>query len=201
MVKVCSRCIYDDEHIPGISFDSVGVCNYCKEHENLEKEYPVSQQKFDELIKRIKTEGRHRRYDCVMGVSGGCNSSYLLYRLVDSGVRPLAVTFHNPWNTPIAVENLEKMTSALDVDFVRVTVDKKEYDDICRSFMLASVPPVDTPADMAIGAVLLQAADVHKIKYVIDGHSFRTEGSAPIGMVYMDANIFEVFKTNLANTL
>lgn len=117
MVKVCSRCIYDDEHILGISFDSVGVCNYCKEHENLEKEYPVSQEKFDDLIKRIKTAGRHRRYDCVMGVSGGCNSSYLLYRLVDSGVRPLAVTFDNHRNTPIAVENLEKMTSALDVDF------------------------------------------------------------------------------------
>ena len=190
MVKICSRCVYD-EKIPGISFDFEGVCNYCKEHENLEKEYPVSQQKFDDLIKRIKTAGRHRRYDCVMGVSGGCDSSYLLSRLVDSGVRPLAVNFDNHWNTPIAVENLEKMTSALDVDFVRITVNRKEYDDICRSFFLAGVPDIDIPADIALATTLLQVADIFKIKYMVDGHSFRTEGSAPIGLIYMDAKYIQ----------
>lgn len=191
MKKVCSRCICDEEHIPGISFDSEGVCNYCEEHEKLEKEYPISQQKFDELIEKIKASGRNKRYDCVMGVSGGCDSSYLLYHLVDKGVRPLAVNFDNHWNTPIAVKNLEKMTSALDVDFVRITVDKKEYDDICRSFMLASVPAVDIPADIALATVLLETADIFKIKYMIDGHSFRTEGSAPIEMVYMDAKYIQ----------
>jgi hypothetical protein len=72
-MKTCTRCIYDDEHIPNITFDSEGVCNYCKEYDTLDKSYPVSETKFNEWMKKIKDSGKY--YDCIVGFSGGCDSS------------------------------------------------------------------------------------------------------------------------------
>jgi len=188
-MKTCTRCIYDDEHIPNITFDSNGVCNYCKEHDKIDKQYPISKEKFDALLKRMKGSGKY--YDCIMGVSGGCDSSYLLTKLVDAGLNPLAVNFDNHWGAETAVKNLYKITDGLGIDFLRVTVDKKEYDNIVRSFFLAGVPDIEIPADIGLATALLQSAARYKCKYIVDGHSFRTEGSAPIGFIYMDAKYIE----------
>ena len=196
-VQVCSRCLLNST-IPNIKFDDKGECTYCKIHDRLEKEHPLTQgkNKLDKLINKMKA-GKKGRYDCVVGVSGGCDSSYLLHKVTQWGLRPLAVHFDNNWNTSIAKNNMDKMIKSLNVDFLKIGVDKGEYDDICRSFLLASTPDVDIPNDIALATAAYIAADKMDVSWIINGHSFRTEGTSPLGWSYMDGkyvqSIHELF--------
>ena len=117
--KVCSRCIYD-ERVSRISFDEEGICNYCKSSDAIKEQYGTGSAKGDAslqlLVEQIKKEGKNKQYDCVVGVSGGTDSSYTLAKAIEWGLRPLAVHFDNTWNTAIATENIRKMTMALGVD-------------------------------------------------------------------------------------
>ena len=175
-----------DSNIPEIEFDDGGECTYCKIHDGFEEEYPLSRgtSKLAEIIEKMKNE--RNRYDCIVGVSGGCDSSYLLYKAKEWGLRPLAVHFDNNWNTDIAKENMSRLVSQLNVDFLKVGVNKREFDDICRSFLLAGVPDADIPNDIALATVLYFAADKMGVPWIFNGHSFRTEGTSPLGWSYMD---------------
>jgi N-acetyl sugar amidotransferase len=187
--KICSRCIYN-EKIPYISFDSGGVCNYCRQVEQLDTEYAVGEagmKVLRELAKKIKEGSRNRQYDVVVGVSGGTDSSYLLYLAKELGLRPLAAHFDNTWNSKIAVENIQNVLGKLEVDLFTHVVDNNEFCDIMRSFMLASVPDIDTASDIGLATTHYLAARKHGIKYIFEGHSFRTEGISPHGWFYMDA--------------
>jgi N-acetyl sugar amidotransferase len=193
MTRMCSRCLYD-ETIPGIVFDENGVCNYCHIHDQLDKEYPTGpegEQKIRALNEKIKINGRGKKYDVIVGVSGGCDSSYLVYLTVNMGLRPLAVHFDNTWDTTVAVENIHDVLKKLDVDLYTYVVDNKEYDDIYRSFLRAGVIDIDAPTDVALAAVLNMVAEKYGVKYIFEGHSFRTEGVAPLGWIYMDAKYVE----------
>lgn len=190
MRKICSRCIYDT-HIPGISFDSEGICNYCRIHGKMERDYPTSGRELDEIVDAIKRSGKGKRYDCVIGVSGGCDSSYLMWKLKEKGLRMLAVHWDNNWNTKTAEENMRKMVKKLNVDFIRIGIDREEYDDLCKSFLKASTPDADIPNDIAITTVLYEMAEAFNVKYIINGHSFRTEGFTPLGWTYMDGKYIE----------
>lgn len=188
-VKTCTRCIYD-ETVPHIEFDDDGVCSYCKLHDALDRQY---QNKGSEgalniqaLLDEIKQMGKGRKYDCVVGVSGGCDSSYLLHYLVKAGVRPYAVHFDNTWNSPIATQNIYRMVKQLGVELSTYVVNAKEYDDIYRSFLLAGVPDIEAPTDIGFISALYGAAEKIGAKYVVEGHSFRTEGVSPLGYLYMD---------------
>lgn len=186
---ICKRCIYD-ETVPGISFGNDGVCNYCAMHDALAEEYPngpEGERRLEQIVERIKEAGAGKPYDCVVGVSGGCDSSYMLYRMKELGLRPLAAHFDNTWNSTIATSNIRNVTRALDVDLYTYVVNNKEYDDLYRSFLRAGVIDVEAPTDIGLATTLFQAASQHGIKYVIEGHSFRTEGVAPLGWIYMDA--------------
>lgn len=188
-MKICSRCILDDS-LPDvkIEFDENGVCNYCHEHDRLEKEYPTGsrgEKILQKLAKDVK-KSRKGRYDCVVGVSGGCDSSLALYTACRLGLRPLAVHWDNGWNTPEAEENMRAITEALEVDFYRVSVSEKEMSDIYKSILKASIREADAPYDIALTKVLYDAAEAFNIKYIFNGHSFRTEGIAPHGLYYFD---------------
>lgn len=187
--KICTRCIYN-EKIPDISFDDSGVCNYCRQVEQLDKEYAVGDvgmKVLRELAKKIKEGSRNRKYDVVVGVSGGTDSSYLLYLAKELGLRPLAAHFDNTWNSKIAVENIQNVLGKLEVDLFTHVVDNNEFCDIMRSFMLASVPDIDTASDIGLATTHYLAAQKFGIKYIFEGHSFRTEGISPHGWFYMDA--------------
>jgi len=188
-IKVCKRCICD-ETIPKISFDSEGVCNYCRLHDEMERKYPISDEIVDNILREIKGNSS-KKYDCVIGISGGCDSSYLLWKLCEFGIRPLAVHWDNHWNSDIAERNMHRMVTELEVDFIRVEANKKEYDDICRAFLFASTPDADIANDIALTTVLYDVADSFGIKYIINGHSFRTEGTSPLGWTYMDGKYIE----------
>jgi len=189
----CARCLYD-ETTPSISFDEGGVCNYCAMHDNLNREYPCDaegEKRLRALADEIRAAGKGKKYDCVVGVSGGCDSSYLLVKMIELGLRPLAAHFDNTWNSPIATQNIYNLLERLNVDLFTIVVNNKEYDDIYRSFMLAGLKEVDAATDIGLAATLYRACEKYGVKYIIEGHSFRTEGVSPLGWAYVDGKYIE----------
>ena len=205
---ICSRCIYD-ESIPYITFDEKSLCNYCRQCDELELEYPTGQEGLKilkDLAGKIKKEHENKKYDVVVGVSGGTDSSYMLHFTKETlGLRPLAAHFDNTWNSKIAVENIRNVTEKLEIDLFTHVVDSKEYCDIFKSFLYASVPDIDTPADISLATTHYLACQKFGIKYIFQGHSFRTEGISPHGWFYMDAkyikSVQKMFGTKKIKTL
>lgn len=187
--RICKKCVYDNM-TPGIFFDSKGICNYCHQIEDLLVQYGTGSEKgiskFKEILDKIKLSGKNKKYDCVIGLSGGTDSSFLLIKAKEWGLRPLAVHYDNTWNTSIATENIRKVTKALDIDLYTYVVDNKEVDDIFRSFVIAGVPEFDASTDIAFAQVMRMAAAKYKIKYIFEGHSFVAEGVSPQGKNYFD---------------
>jgi N-acetyl sugar amidotransferase len=194
MPAICSRCIYDDK-VPGIRFDESGVCNYCLMINELENEFKTGtaegEREFQRIVDEIKQNGRNKKYDCVIGVSGGTDSSYMIYRAVQLGLRPLAVYYDNTWSTAIATQNIRKVLGKLGIDLYTHVVNNEEVDDIFRSFFKASVPELDGCTDIALTEVLYRAADKYGLKYILEGHSFKTEGISPLGTMYVDGKYIE----------
>ena len=191
---ICTRCIFD-KTIPNITFDAEGVCNYCAQIDELADRFPNDERgatQLQEIVDRIKQAGKGKKYDAIIGVSGGCDSSYLMHLMtVKYGLRLLAVHFDNTWNSTIATENIHALTDALDIDLFTYVVDATEFDDLILSFLKAGVRDIETPTDIGLATTMNIAAEKYGVKYKIDGHSFRTEGSAPMGWIYMDAKYIQ----------
>jgi hypothetical protein len=166
------------------------VCNYCHQIDGLVKLYaPGSEGSLKELnriIDKIKKSGKNRKYDCIVGVSGGVDSSYLLWMSKEWGLRPLAVHYDNTWNTSMSSVNISNITRSLDIDLETFVVDNIEVDDIKLAFLAAGVREFDADTDIAFVQVLRNVAAKHRIKYLLEGHSFLTEGITPVGMNYLD---------------
>jgi N-acetyl sugar amidotransferase len=189
-LRICSRCIYD-ERVAGIEFDAHGVCNYCTQIDRLRGEYATGteqgRERFAAIVAEIKRAGNGRPYDCVIGVSGGTDSSYMVYLAKRQwGLRPLAVHYDNTWNSAIATQNIRKVLAGLDVDLYTHVVDNKESDDIFRAFFRAGVAEIEAATDLALAETLYRAAFHHRISYILEGHSFVTEGVTPVGRNYFD---------------
>ncbi len=186
--KICKKCLMDDS-VNGIVFDENGECQFCKIHDFLEKKFPLNvdtTKVLEELVNKIKRGGRKKEYDCILGVSGGRDSTYTLYKAVEFGLRPLAVHFDNGWNSEIAVKNIENACKILNVDLHTHVADWEEFKDLQRAFLFASVPDAEVPTDWVIFSVLYNEAVNAGVKYIIHGHSFRTEGTTPLSWTYMD---------------
>lgn len=186
--KVCTRCLMDDT-VKGIAFDEKGECTFCKIHDDLERKFPLNDeapQKLQTLVEKIKQDGKGKKYDCIVGVSGGRDSTYTLHNAVKLGLRPLAVHFDNGWNSEIAVQNIKNATNILGVDLHTHVADWEEFKDLQRSFLFASVPDAEVPTDWVIFSVLFAEAAQYNVKYIVHGHSFRTEGTTPLTWTYMD---------------
>lgn len=188
--RVCSRCIYDDR-VSAISFGEDGVCNYCRQLDGLVDQYGTGQAKgraeFERLVDEIKAAGRGKKYDCVVGVSGGTDSSYMLHQAVrEWGLRPLAVHYDNTWNSAIATQNIARMLQPLSIDLYTHVVNNQEADDIFRAFFRASVAEIEASTDLALAEVMYRAAWKYSVHYVLEGHSFVTEGITPVGRNYFD---------------
>ena len=184
----CSRCILDTT-VKDIWFDKNNECKYCKIHNEMENLNPIENNSNDSLsriIGRIIKDGKRRKYDCIAGVSGGRDSTYTLLTAKRLGLNPLAVHFDNGWNSEISVKNIKKACEKLNVDLVTVVADWEEFKDLQVSFLKAATPDADIPTDYAIYSVLFYMANKEGVKYILNGHSFRTEGTSPISWTYMD---------------
>jgi len=188
-VKICKRCIYD-ERVSQIIFDEEGICNYCRQIDELSIIYGTGKEKgqeiFDKIVNEIKKAGKNRKYDVIVGVSGGTDSSYMLYLSKKFGLRPLAVHYDNTWNSAIASQNISKITKALNVDLYTYVINNRESDDIFKSFLYAGVPELEASTDLAYAEILNRVASKHNVKYVFEGHSFVEEGITPLGKNYFD---------------
>ena len=193
-VRVCSRCIYD-ERVAGIQFDADGVCTFCHQTDALQAEYatgtPAGEARLMQIVATIKAAGHGKRYDCVIGVSGGTDSSYMVHLAREWGLRPLAVHYDNTWNSAIATQNIQKVLAGLDVDLYTHVVDNREADDIFRSFFRAGVAEIEASTDLALAETMYRAAWKHRVHFVLEGHSFLTEGITPVGRNYFDGRYIE----------
>lgn len=184
----CVRCV-SDSSIPGIHFDSSGVCNYCHAHDRLEQRFPLGpagESSLNQLVEEMRKAGKHGKYDCVIGVSGGTDSSYTLHMASKLGLRTLAIHFDNGYDGQIAIENIRKVTAQLGIELRNVSTDLDEFRDLQIAFLRASVPDAEIPTDIAYRSVLYKIAAAEGIRFVLTGHSFRVEGFSPKGWTHMD---------------
>lgn len=193
-MQTCKRCIYNSS-IPKITFNQEGVCNYCEQYDSMNKQYPNNDEGesiIRKYVDQIKKDGIGKKYDVVIGVSGGCDSSYLLHLAKKKyGLRVLAAHFDNTYNSKIAVENIQTVLSKLDIDLFTYVVDNKEFHRIQKSLLLASVPEFEAATDLALATTHYLACAKFNVKHIWEGHSFRTEGVSPPGWFYMDAKYIQ----------
>jgi N-acetyl sugar amidotransferase len=187
----CTRCI-SDSTCPGITFDNNGVCNFCHLHDKWSKIYPNDQQGqliWENQLRKIKVDGLKKKYDCVVGISGGRDSSYVLHLIVTKyKLRPLAVHFNDGFDNPVGGENMINITRKLGVELRTITSDWRESKDLKISFLKASVPELNEGTDVGIAAACYGVAHKEGINHIIYGQSFRTEGIKPISWAYMVGN-------------
>lgn len=183
----CARCIMDTTD-PWIEFDESGVCNHCRGYDALVARMlppaDVARFELERMVTDIKRAGVGKPYDCVVGVSGGVDSTYVAYLVKELGLRPLAVHLDNGWDSELAVGNIEKVLNHLGIDLHTHVLDWEEFKDLQIAFLKASVPDGEIPTDHAIAAVIYQTAVKLGIKYVISGSNIVTEGILPIRWTY-----------------
>ena len=181
--QICLRCIMDTSD-PQITFDEEGVCNHCRFFDTeLSKTWHPNQQGREELnslVERIKSENRGRPYDCVIGLSGGIDSSYLAYvARRELGLRLLAIHIDGGWNSELAVRNIEGIVTRLGIDLHTQVVDWEEMRDLQRAFLRAGLANQDVPQDHAFISGLYSQAVQHGIRHVLSGGNIATESILP----------------------
>ncbi len=188
----CTQCIADSS-IPAITFDESGVCSLCHFHEKLCALYPENDEAIEKLelrLQKIRKAGEGKKYDCIVGFSGGRDSTYLLYLAVKKwGLRPLAVHFNDGFDNPVAGENMLKAVRKLGVELRTITSDFRECKDLKITDLKASTPLLNNGTDIGIGAALYGVAYKEKVKTILYGQSFRTEGIRPIAWAYFDGDL------------
>lgn len=177
--QICTNCVMDTSD-SNITFDENGVCDHCRGfkahvepnwHPNAEGE-----ELFAKVVEKIKEDGKGRDFDCILGMSGGLDSSFLLHKAVkDFGLRPLVFHVDGGWNTDIAVSNIQSLVDGLGLDLYTEVINWNEMRDFQLAFFKSGVPHIDIPQDHAFVATLYNFADKHKIKYILNGGNIATE--------------------------
>ncbi|MFP6768430.1 MAG: N-acetyl sugar amidotransferase [Planctomycetaceae bacterium] len=188
---ICTRCIMNDA-VSGAYLDGDGVCNHCHLHDKLDRLFPLDEighARLLKIVERIKREGRGRTYDCIVGISGGRDTCYCLYKCKELGLRPLAVHFDNGWDSEIAKTNLRNVLEGLDVDLHTVVADWEESRELTNCTIRASLPYIDMTDDVGIVSALYRTAAREGVRWIIHSHSFRSEGINPLQWNYMDGRL------------
>lgn len=189
--QVCSNCVMDTTDSK-ITFDEKGVCDHCNNFYNsiAPNWHPdeMGSRQLDMIVEHIKRDSRDKKYDCIIGISGGMDSSYLLYYAKEKlGLRPLAFAVDTGWNTKTAEENIQKITKCLQLELHTEKVNWNEMRDLQLAYFKSQVPYQDTPQDHVIFASLYNYAVKNKIKYVLTGGNISTECvREPIEWVYLN---------------
>jgi N-acetyl sugar amidotransferase len=186
--RQCSITVMDNIADPDIQFDKNGICNYYHDYKNAADKGVLAgekgKQKLEELVTKIKNDGRGNAYDCLIGLSGGVDSTYVAYLVKKLGLRPLAVHLDNGWNSELAVKNIENIINKLGIDLYTLVINWEEFKDIQLSYLKASVVDIEVVSDHAIFATMYKLAKEKKISYVISGTNIVTEHIMPESWLY-----------------
>lgn len=181
--QVCTKCVMDTSDT-GITFDESGVCNHCHRYADQMARIPsgeAASQELQALVDKIKTAGQGKPYDCIIGLSGGVDSTYVAYLTKKIlGLRPLAVHLDNGWNSELSVKNIENIVKKLGIDLYTHVIDWDEFKDIQLSFLKASTPDSEVPTDHAIFSILRKVRRKYKLDYVLNGINSKTESHHPL---------------------
>ncbi|TSA14255.1 N-acetyl sugar amidotransferase [bacterium] len=178
MYRICSNCVMDTSDTM-IKFDARGVCDHCRTFYG--KTLPrwqadLASNKLEEMVIELRRAGRGRDFDCMLGVSGGIDSSYLTYLAKEQlGLRPLVFHVDAGWNSQEAVNNIEKLVDGLNLDLYTEVIDWEEMRDLQLAYLKAGVPQIDAPQDFAFFGTMYRFADKYKVKYILTGANLSTE--------------------------
>lgn len=185
--QICTRCVMDTSD-PDITFDQEGVCCHCRHHDYLLRILVYTgtegRRLLDDYITRMKADGKGKDYDCIIGVSGGVDSSYVAYLVRHYGLRPLAIHLDNGWDSELAVKNIQILLERLGIDLYTHVLDWDEFRDLQLAFLKASTPDSEVPTDHAIVALLYRKAEEEGIRYIVNGCNVRTETHVPLSWSY-----------------
>lgn len=185
-LRVCTRTVMDETD-PDISFDEQGISNWWHDYHAIVATRPNEEQRatlLEDALRRIKESGAGRPFDCILGLSGGVDSSYMAYLARKWSLRPLIVHFDNGWNDELAVHNIELVVKKLGFQLHTFVMDWPEFRDLQRSYFKASVLDLEIPTDHMIFGALHKIALEHKIKWVLSGNNFATEWLLPRAWYY-----------------
>lgn len=181
--QICTKTVMDTIADPDITFDAEGVCNYYYQYHERAGQFAMGgeegQKALERIFEQIKAEGKGKEYDCITGVSGGVDSSYVIYLCHKYGLRPLIVHLDNGWNSEIANQNINNIIDRTGYDLHTYVIDWDEFRDLQRSFLKASVVDLELTSDHAIFATIYRLAHKYKLKYLINGFNISTEGILP----------------------
>lgn len=181
-LQVCTRCVMDTTD-PDITFDAAGVCHHCHEYDRQIATAVASgadgERRLAAMVEQIKRDGTGKKYDCVIGVSGGVDSTFVAYKVKQLGLRPLAVHLDNGWNSEIAVGNISVTLRNLGIDLYTHVIDWEEFKDIQLAFLRSGVVDCEIPSDHAIVACVHDVADREGVKHTIWGYNCKTETHLP----------------------
>lgn len=201
--QICKRCVMDTTD-PDISFDKDGYCNHCTNSiKQLNEIYfidpNVKKEKLNKIVSKIRVDGKGNKYDCIIGLSGGVDSSYLAYVAVkELGLRPLAIHLDNGWNSELSVKNIENIVEKLRIDLYTQVLDWNEFKGLQLAFLRASVIDIELLTDHAIGETLYRLSKKWKLKYFLSGFNCQSETVMPSSWLYPykndSLNIKDIFK-------
>ena len=179
-MRICNRCIMSDQSDPAITFDEQGHCNYCTSALtgiNTTTYFPneAGRAKLDAMLCKIKADGEGKKYDCIMGISGGLDSSYLACLGYTWGLRVLAVHIDDGFDTEISKENIGKLIKKCGFDYKKITPDPVQFNALTKAYMRAGVPNLAIPQDNVLFAFLYEEARKNDIKYFLSGGNFALE--------------------------
>jgi N-acetyl sugar amidotransferase len=199
--RQCTLTVMDNIADPDIRFDENGVCNYYHDYKEEEAKSVLTGEaglsKLNSLAEQIKKNGEGKPYDCLIGLSGGVDSTYVAYLVKKLGLRPLAVHLDNGWNSELAVKNVENIITKLGFDLYTLVVNWEEFKDIQLSYLKASVVDIEVVSDHAIFATMYKLARDKNINYIISGTNVVTEYIMPPSWLYrkMDfANLNDIHR-------
>ncbi len=189
----CTRCIMANDSDPTMSFDDKGHCNYCNEAvARLKRCYfpnKEGKKKFDELVVKVKKAGEGKKYDCIIGISGGLDSSYLAYLLHDKGLRVLAVHIDDGYDTEISKENIKKLVAKTGYDYEVIAPDAEQFNALTLAYMRAGVPNIAVPQDNVLFAFLYKKMKEHKIPYFLSGGNLSMESIVQKGNTWKNSDV------------
>lgn len=173
----CRSCVMDTTD-PEIFFN-MGTCNHCIQARKMEWERMHEKWNLPKVINKIKEDGFKNDYDCLIGLSGGVDSSLALHYIVELGLRPLAFSIDNGWNTPQADENIMRLVETLKVPFYRYTIDTEKFKELQTAFIYSQTPNIEIPTDHILMASTYEMAEKYNIKHIISGGNVATESIMP----------------------